>query len=119
MKKLTVDEVNNTIDMLREDPLGTTRWIPLGTVDDKDFALVMAYVEHDEDEYELYAKLAYNDSYMKEYDMDWIMPYDPQTGEVWDTEVSVGTGPVSDTDVQWWNDEFEKMIPMIENGELQ
>ncbi len=118
MKRLTVDEVNNTIDLLKEDSIGTTRWISLGTIADKDFALVMSYVQYDEDELELCAKIAYNDSYMKEYDMDWIMPYNPRTGEVWDTEASVGD-EVSSADVEWWNSEFEDMIPLLESGELQ
>lgn len=43
-------------------------------------------------EYRICSKIAYNDSALKcDYDIDFTMPYDKETGEVYDTDAELGT----------------------------
>lgn len=58
-------------------------------------------------EYRICGKLAYNDSYMKEYDMDWLMPYDEDTGEVYDTECSFEDMADAEQAALWWDECWE------------
>lgn len=56
------------------------------------WAIVSAWVDYDNDNHwRVYAKVAFKprNSIMDDYDWDWVMPYDKQTGEVWDTETEV------------------------------
>lgn len=46
---------------------------------------------------------------MTEYDMDIMMPYDPETGDTFDSEVSVGSYNVS-SDVAWLLDTFNEYV---------
>ena len=105
------DVVNRIIDTIKEaesdGPSGTTYIVDLD-YDDKGnrWAVVLGWVDYDGDgEYKLWGKIAYlpKNSYMKEYDYDWEMPYDEETGEVWDTEIS---NPDA-YDVSWWLDQWE------------
>lgn len=75
----------------RENEDGCTYWWTLDYVDDKQFAIVMGWQQVDDD-YELCMKLAYlpMNSLMSEYDIDWIMPYDEDTGQVDDTNSEIG-----------------------------
>ena len=105
------DVVNRIIDTIKEaesdGPSSTTYIVDLD-YDDKGnrWAVVLGWVDYDgDDEYELWGKIAYlpKNSYMKEYDWDWLMPYDEETGEVWDTEIS---NPGA-SDASWWLDQWE------------
>jgi hypothetical protein len=62
-----------------------------------------------ENDWKLYAKLAYQPTnyIMQEYDIDWIMPYDAETGEVDDTELMIGTS-VNEADVDWLLEQWER-----------
>ena len=53
------------------------------------WALVFGYVDGDD---EVSGKVAYQPihSMMQEYDIDWDMPYDKDSGDVWDTEIHIG-----------------------------
>lgn len=43
-------------------------------------------------EYRICTKIAYNDSALQcDYDIDFVMPYDKETGEVYDTDAELGT----------------------------
>lgn len=43
-------------------------------------------------EYRICSKIAYNDSALQcDYDIDFVMPYDKETGEVYDTDTELGT----------------------------
>lgn len=43
-------------------------------------------------EYRICTKIAYNDSALQcDYDIDFVMPYDKETGEVYDTDTELGT----------------------------
>ncbi len=98
---VTAEKVNSALDRLGDN---TTSWIPIIKIDDKQYALVFGI---DPETGEILGKIAYNDSYMKEYDMDWIMPYDEDTGDVWDTEISI-SGDIQ-RDIDWWKREWNSM----------
>ena len=76
----------------------------------KRWALVAAWMDYNNDnDWKLYAKLAYQPTnyIMQEYDIDWIMPYDAETGEVDDTELMIGTS-VNKADVDWLLEQWER-----------
>lgn len=59
-----------------------------------DWAIVFCWVEEgegDDKSVGVIGKVAYQpkNSLMQEYDIDWVMPYDEITGDVWDTEIFV------------------------------
>lgn len=62
------------------------------------------------------AKLAYSDGYMQsDYDMDWIMPYDEETGDVDDTDSAISANPEDALDyVAWllkrWNEDYANYV---------
>jgi len=91
---------------------GTYHWYLDSDDNGNDWAIVMAYMDHDGDGYErLYAKVAYqpSNSIMQcDYDIDWIMPYDEETGEVWDTKVSVDSSNAKSV-VEWLLDNYNDM----------
>lgn len=76
-----------------------------------DWAIVMAYMDYNGDgNEELYAKLAYqpSNSVMQcDYDIDWLMPYDEETGEVWYTELSVDSSNAESV-INWLLDSYEE-----------
>lgn len=78
----------------------------------KRWALVAAWMDYDqEDDWRMYARLAYQHTncLMQEYDIDWVMPYDEESGEVDDTELSFVKGSVvSDADVSWFVSQWER-----------
>ena len=60
------------------------------------WALVFGYPDDYDD---VCGKVAYQprNSMMQEYGIDWLMPYDEDNGDVWDTEIHI-----SDTkDIEW------------------
>lgn len=63
----------------------------------------------------LCVKIAYvpNNSLLRDYDYDFLMPYDEKTGEIWDTEVSLESGATEGsifTDLTWLMKEFRAMV---------
>lgn len=99
-------------DLLKYKDLSETRWITLKKEDKKIWALVLAWQddfekvenpnEYQFGEYRICGKIAYNDSYMKEYDIDWIMPYDETTGEVDNTECSIDNEDEIGSAIAFW-----------------
>lgn len=93
-KETTINAFVNAVkDMEATHFEGTYHWY-LDTDDNgNDWAIVMAYMDYDgEGNESLCAKLAYqpSNSIMQcDYDVDWLMPYNEETGEVWDTEIYV------------------------------
>ena len=62
-------------------------------------------------------KIAYmpEHSLLTDYDYDFVMPYDKDTGEVWDTEVSTEQGVTEAsllTDLNWLMKEFDEMVKL-------
>lgn len=67
----------------------STWFLDLATHNGKRWALVAAWMDYDnEDNWQAYGKVAYQptNSIMQEYDIDWTMPYDEESGEVDDSE---------------------------------
>lgn len=81
---------------------GTNTWgLVFGWRDGKDF---------DEDENVLCGYLGYlpNNSMMGEFGYDWMMPYDEESGEVDDTELSIQCADISD--LKWWEENWNRMV---------
>ena len=53
-------------------------------------------------------------SAMSEYAWDFVMPYDPETGDVWDTEISIGS---EGGDADWLNSQAEEVLALLNKGE--
>lgn len=112
------DAIMRTVSLVEEekDP-AKTYWVELGWDDANTYACAMAYDnENDYDEEgEVYpyvlAKIAFcpDNSAMNEYEMDWLMPYDEETGEVWDTETSITTY----SDAEWLAEEWLAIMDRI------
>lgn len=99
-------------NVLANEDHEATWFLDLETCNGKRWALVAAWMDwDDEDDWKMYAKLAYQPTnyLMQEYDIDWIMPYDEETGEVDDTELSFVKGSVvSEADVSWFESTWER-----------
>ena len=75
------------------------------------------YEEDDSDElsdgtWHLAAKVAYqpHNSIMQcDYDFDWIMPYDEETGDVWDTDITVYLNNNHKETIDWLINQFMEM----------
>lgn len=98
-----------------------TYWVKLGYDDKNTYACVMCWCDKDNAEYFGYedeadfvlAKIAFcpDNSAMNEYDIDWLMPYDEDTGEVWDTELQISSSDWSDAD--WLAEEWLAIMDRI------
>ena len=94
---------------------GTYHWHLATDDNNNDWAIVMAYMDYDDDDNEhLYAKIAYqpNNSLMQcDYDIDWLMPYDKKTGDICDTELPVNSSSAKE-DIEWLLEQFDKYFDM-------
>lgn len=76
----------------------------------KRWAIAIAWMDWDNtNDWRLYAKVAYqpkNSLMQCDYDIDWIMPYDEETGEVDDTETEITD---IEKDVDWLLKEWERI----------
>ncbi len=91
---------------------GTFHW-HIDTDDNgNDWAIVMAYMDYDGDGERLYAKLACkpSDSVMWcDYDVDWLMPYDEDSGEVYDTELPINSPDEAKRIVNWMFEYYDDL----------
>lgn len=101
---------------LPDDESTLCTWIiPLERIGDNDWAIVIAWMDqYDEESCEveggwcLCAKVAYqpyNSMMQCDYDIDWPMPYDKKTGEVYDTNLS----SVHESDFKWLIEEWNQI----------
>lgn len=70
------------------------------------WAIVLGYTDYDNPEkFYIYGKVAYQptNSLMQEYDIDWTMPYNEETGEVDDMEIRVD----DESDLKWLIEQWE------------
>ena len=77
------------------------------------WALVFGYSDVMDDTEELRGKVAYqpaNSIMQCDYDWDWTMPYDDETGEVDDTELVIGCRE----DIEWLFEQWERIKKEIE-----
>lgn len=124
MSAIKLADVKDIInELIKDSSISSTRWITLKKDSrGREWALVLAWCDDFDDEgqsdfirgtYRICGKIAYNNSYMKEYDMDWLMPYDEETGEVNDTETSIGGYDQIPSAVTYWEslwDEIQKTL---------
>ncbi len=76
-------------NVLENEDHEATWFFDLATHNGKRWALVAAWMDYDNDgHWQAYGKVAYQttNSIMQEYDIDWTMPYDEESGEVDDSE---------------------------------
>lgn len=118
LKQITAADFNAAIKKLTTSD-ASVWWKTLGTTEEgTELCFVMGwndgYDEEDDlyqkDGYTLCSKIGYKPSNLMVMDYtDFNMPYDKKTAEVWDTDMSVGKGEVTDDafDVKWYNDEAE------------
>lgn len=102
--KLLKEFINAVEDMKKTKFDGTYHWILGRDENNNDWAIVLGWAggyEPNEDDdcidgtYSLCAKVAYqpSNSLMQcDYDIDWTMPYDEESGEVDETEIAIFTG---------------------------
>ena len=107
IKKSVIEQIKYLQDSKDHE---ATCWVNLGYNEegDKKFAIVLAWMDWDNvEEWKIYGKVAYvpYNSGMFEYDIDWLMPYDKETGEVWDTETEANDSDVID----WWIKNYKEM----------
>lgn len=108
-----VNEFNNAVQNMLNDTnhAGCYHW-HLDTDDsNNNCAIVLGYNSEDY----LCAKVAYqpSNSIMQcDYDVDWIMPYDSETGEVWDTNTYIENADESDTSqlIDWLLGQYSDMV---------
>lgn len=59
-----------------------------------------------------------NHDYMKT-DFDYLnAPYDEETGEVWDTSMTLDEGGISESDAQWYIDQYNEIRKSLDAGEI-
>lgn len=106
------------LNLKNPDKWDYTGYVTLDVVDGKRWAIVIGWMDGFEDEgttdykrddCRLCGKVAYQSehSVMQEYDYDWLMPYDENTGEVWDTNTSIDSDGNIDSCIDWWLNEWE------------
>ena len=129
MKGISVANVTDAVKFLaNNEDMSITKWIEIEKFGDRQYALVFGWV----DGYEktshnsktergtcrICGKLAYNDSYIKEYDMDWIMP--SYKGNVYDTETTISLNKADiSSGTTWWAREWKHMRSLIVSGECK
>lgn len=59
-----------------------------------------------------------NHEYLKTDFNFLISPYDGETGEVWDTDLTVGEDGINETDAQWLIDQYKEIRKALDEGEL-
>lgn len=94
--------------MLETEVEGTYYWYLDTTDEQNNWAIVLGWMTYDGAE-ELCVKLAYqpNNSLMQcDYDIDWLMPYDEETGEVDDNELTVGKDEDTVEIINWFLDSY-------------
>ena len=99
-KKAFVDGFVKSVKALKNGENGTSYWYLDIDDDDNDWAIVLGWGEGWDDptdscckgHYRIMAKVAYqpnNSGMQSDYDIDWLMPYDEETGEVDDCDYAI------------------------------
>lgn len=119
VKKITLDELRSDIEWLEKNKCGcchhevactdegTVLCIVVGWEDG--FEKAKAGTPLADGTYRICAKIAYqhaNNCCQCDYGVDWLMPYDPKTGNVDDTSTSVSCDRHN---VKWLNDEARRV----------
>jgi len=104
-------KVRNTItEALSDGPSSTTYCVNLDYDDDgNQWAVVFGWIDDGDGNPLFCGKVAYlpKNSGMSEYDYDWMMPYDEETGEVWNTEIEFTSA--DDSNIDWLLEQWEEI----------
>ena len=99
--------------LLKPNDIGTW-YIELDVINGNRWAIALSWIN----EYELYAKIAYqpSNSIMQcDYDIDWLMPYDEGSGCVNDTEILIHNKEFDEVYADWLLAEWERIKKEISN----
>ena len=119
VKKITLNELKEDIAWLDQRKMGCCHHVVATTDEGTDLAIVVGWEDGFDEApagtpgadgtWRICAKVAYqhaNNAMQCDYDVDWLMPYDPDTGEVSDTSMEVnGTA----FEVRWLNAEAKSI----------
>lgn len=110
---ITTEDIADAREAIENNP-DSTWYKVLYTFDDGDELCLTAGMGEGFDEDTVCAKLAVlpSNSGMSDYSWDFIMPYDKETGDVWDTEVS----NFGESDLDWFNKEAVNMAQEVSEG---
>lgn len=110
---ITAEDIREAREAIENNPQSTWYKI-LYTFDDGDELCLTAGMGEGFDEDTVCAKLAVlpSNSGMSDYSWDFTMPYDKETADVWDTEVS----NFDESDLDWFNKEAVNMAQEVSEG---
>lgn len=113
-KEKLIKDFENAVEYMKKTHFnGTYYWYLDTDENNNDWAIVLGWsngFKPDETDdcldgtYRLSAKLAYqpyNSIMQCDYDVDWLMPYDEETNEVDDTEISIYPGDNLEETIDW------------------
>ena len=122
-KNTLLKEFANAVEYMKKTKAnGTYHWILGRDEDDNDWAIVLGWAdgfEPNEDDdcmdgtYSLCAKIAYqpyNSLMQCDYDIDWIMPYNKESGDVDETEIAIFSGCDMEYVIDWLLDCYSSYI---------
>ena len=105
-KILLVNKVNEAVEELKNDKCGTYFWNLDTDNNGNNWAIVLGFDSEDN----ICVKLAYqpNNSIMQcDYDIDWLTPYDEESGEVDDNELCI-EDRVTEEEIGWLLDCYSR-----------
>ena len=114
-----------------EDGLPYSAYVPLERIDDNDYAIVFGYLDgYDEEDaqitdgygnYCLNGKVGYQseNSIMTEFEVDWLMPYNEENCETWDTCLTLDPSGC-ESGIDWLIEQAEYILRAVKlNLEMQ
>lgn len=117
LEKITAEDFNTAIKRLTTSDKSVW-WKYLDSTDDgTELCLAVGWQDgydedadlYQQDGYTLCTKIGYKHSNMMVNDYsDFREPYDKK-GNAWQTDMAVAKGPISDSDVKWYNDEAQRI----------
>lgn len=115
MKRITPQNIQKGVETVSASP-EYTYYITLDTLDNGDELCLAFGMGEGFDEPTVCAKIAVlaGNSAMSDYEWDFVMPYEPKSGNVWDTEVS---NP-GESDADWFNTQAAQIARKLNSGKL-
>ena len=122
-KDKLINEFVNAVSYMKKTKFnGTYRWILGRDANKNDWAIVLGWAygfdETENDDctdgaYRMCVKLAYqpwNSVMQCDYDLDWTMPYDEETGEVDDTEFAIYPNTNFEEAIDWLLERYTNYV---------
>ena len=129
MSKLDKKSIQEKVEWVKKND--GVAWFNMGWLPDgRELALVIGWGEgYEKDKnliqeksgdtlYTTCSKLAVNiDDLQCDYGMDWYMPSDKETGDIWDSDMAVPSD--YNIDVKWYEQESKAMLEAFKKGEIE